>query len=148
MTKYIINPRDKAELLNNYFVEQTNLNDKNVPTPLTSKKTKTKLSEFEITLDEVVDQLKTLNVNKSPGPDLISLHILKKCWKTLSYPIWKLINWSINIETLPYWWKRANITPIHKKGSKDTVGNYRPIALTSVLCKLLEKILFKHIQFS
>ena len=64
------------------------------------------LSEFEITLDEVVDQLKTLNVNKSPGPDLISLH---KCGKTLSYPIWKLINWSIETETSPYWWKRANI---------------------------------------
>jgi hypothetical protein len=41
---------------------------------------------------------------------------------------------------LPHSWKSANITPIHKKGSKHTVSNYRSISLTSILCKVMEKI--------
>ena len=40
-------------------------------------------------------------------------------------------------------WKRANIVPIHKGGSKEEPLNYRPVSLTSILCKLCEKIIKK-----
>ncbi len=42
-------------------------------------------------------------------------------------------------------WKSANVVPIYKKGDKSKAGNYRPILLTSVIGKLLESILTKHI---
>ncbi len=42
-------------------------------------------------------------------------------------------------------WKSANVVPMYKKGDKSMAGNYRPISLTSVLGKLLESILTKHI---
>jgi hypothetical protein len=42
---------------------------------------------------------------------------------------------------LPHRWKSANITPIHKKDPKHTVSNYRPISLTSILCKVTKKII-------
>jgi hypothetical protein len=42
---------------------------------------------------------------------------------------------------LTHRWKSANITPIHKKGPKYTVSNYRPISLTSILCKVMENII-------
>ena len=48
---------------------------------------------------------------------------------------------------LPDIWKLSQITPIHKnKGSAQEVSNYRPISLTSVLCKVMESILFKHLH--
>jgi hypothetical protein len=38
-------------------------------------------------------------------------------------------------------WRSANVTPIFKKGAKSDPGNYCPVSLTSVCCKLLESIL-------
>ena len=37
--------------------------------------------------------------------------------------------------------KKGNITPIFKKGSKGSPGNYRPVSLTCVLCKVMESLL-------
>ena len=39
---------------------------------------------------------------------------------------------------LPDNWKKANVTPLHKKGPKNQVENYRPISLTSIVCKTVE----------
>jgi len=41
---------------------------------------------------------------------------------------------------LPAAWKEAVITPIFKKGARAAVNNYRPISLTSVCCKIMEKL--------
>ena len=38
-------------------------------------------------------------------------------------------------------WRAANVTPLYKKGNKSTPGNYRPVSLTSVVCKVLESII-------
>ena len=42
---------------------------------------------------------------------------------------------------LPKIWKKANITPLYKKGNKSNPLNYRPVSLTSVICKVLEKLI-------
>ena len=44
----------------------------------------------------------------------------------------------------PSEWKEANITPLFKKGSKNKPENYRPVSLTSVVCKLLETLIRDH----
>ena len=47
---------------------------------------------------------------------------------------------SYNIGQIPLEWKLANIVPLHKKGSKASVENYRPISLTSLVMKVFERI--------
>ena len=47
---------------------------------------------------------------------------------------------SLRTGVLPAAWKKANITAIHKKGSKHVAGNYRPVSLTSIICKVIESI--------
>ena len=52
---------------------------------------------------------------------------------------------SLDESTVPSFEKHANITPIHKGGSRATPKNYRPIALTSHLIKIFEKVIRKYI---
>ena len=49
-----------------------------------------------------------------------------------------LFNKTIQDGVLPKSWKDAEVKPIYKKGRKDLPGNYRPVSLTSILCKLFE----------
>ena len=52
---------------------------------------------------------------------------------------------SIHLKQVPTDLKHANVTPIFKKGDKSDPGNYRPISLTSQICKVLESILRENI---
>ena len=97
------------------------------------------LSHILCTPSEVEKHLKALNIHKSPGPDLISPHTLK-CTPELSTSLCVLFNKSFSTGMLPADWKIANITLIHKKGNKHKKENYRQISLTSIVCKMAEKI--------
>ena len=59
----------------------------------------------------------------------------------ISKPLSILFNKSLTLCKVPSDWKCANVTPIFKKGNKSQPGNYRPISLTSVVCKLLETVI-------
>ena len=45
---------------------------------------------------------------------------------------------------VPFEWKEANIMPLFKKGSRNKLDNYRSVSLTSVICKLLERLIKDH----
>ena len=45
---------------------------------------------------------------------------------------------------VPFEWKEANVIPLFKKGSGNKSENYRPVSLTSVICKLLERLIKDH----
>ena len=53
---------------------------------------------------------------------------------------------SLKEGNIPSQWKEAKVVAIYKKGDKKEAGNYRPVSLTSVPCKLLEKIIRKHLM--
>ena len=43
-------------------------------------------------------------------------------------------------------WKKANVSPIYKKGEKYLASNYRPVSLTCVVSKVLEHIVTSHMM--
>ena len=82
--------------------------------------------------------------NKSPGVDGIPTILHKDIVEQISTQLAKLFNLSLEEVIVPSEWKEANITPLFKKGSRNKPENYRPVSLTSVVCKLLETLIRDH----
>ncbi|CAM5109435.1 unnamed protein product [Eretmochelys imbricata] len=97
--------------------------------------------EVDITISEVEAKLEQLNGNKSGGPDNLHPRILKELAHEIASPLARIFNESVNSGVVPYDWTIANIVPIFKRKKKSDPGNYRPVSLTTVVCKVLEKIL-------
>ena len=89
--------------------------------------------------------LKKLKPNKAAGPDQISPRVLKELAEPLSKPLSILFQHSIQSGTVPRQWKTAIVSPIFKKGDRNSAANYRPVSLTAVCCKLCEHIIAKSI---
>ena len=96
----------------------------------------TSLGNFQITIEEVHTILKSLEKNKSSGPDKIPPIVLSQCAKFLAPSLCALINKSLELGQLPENWRNANICPIYKSGDKSGITNYRPISLLSVASKV------------
>ena len=78
----------------------------------------------------------------SPGHDEITYGMLKNAHHSMVQLILKLYNQVYKSKTFPKQWQISVIIPIHKPGKDPSLAtNYRPIALTGCLCKLIEKII-------
>ena len=97
--------------------------------------------EIEITEAKVMKKLNKLNPSKSPGPDTIHPRVLKELKEVIVVPLTIIFRTSLETSTLPDTWKIAHISAIFKKKDKNVAGNYRPVSLTSVVCKLMESII-------
>lgn len=64
-----------------------------------------------------------LDVRKPPGPDGFIPRVLKECGGELCSPIGAIIQNSINTGQVPDDRRKAQVTPIYKKGSKTEAGN-------------------------
>lgn len=89
--------------------------------------------------------LQRLDSSKGYGPDGLTKAFLKLCASTLAQFLKVLVDKSLLDASLPSDWKKAMIVPIHKSGSQSDVSNYRPIFLTSVACKILERLIYTSI---
>src|SRR5690606_31725605 len=78
-------------------------------------------------------------------PENIPSFLLKKLNFQISPILSRLFNRSLLSSEIPHYWKEAIVAPLFKKGNRLCVKNYRPISLTSSVCKVLEIILKDHI---
>ena len=131
--------------MNDFFVEQTILDESNATLPPNIDPPENKFNSISTSPHEVESILKSLQLGKASGPDEISNHILKKLATPLSGPLSNLSNFSLATGKVPLLWKEANVTPIFKKDDPSVVSNYRPISLLSAVGKVLEKVVHKHL---
>ena len=135
--------KEMVELFNNQFRSVFTVEDESSisllkPSQLTQE---TMDDPGPINCDLVRVYLKKIKPNKAEGPDAVYARILKECKREISLPLAIIFSKSMKDTKIPLDWKRANVIPIFKKGDKSEVDNYRPVSLTSIVCKLLESII-------
>ena len=132
---------EKANALNEKFSSVFTEEDvNNLPTPPHYDHIG-EITNIFFTTEAVEKKFAELNPNKAPGPDGLHPRILREMSHELAEPFTLLFKLSHDQGKLPGDWKRANVTPIFKKGSKADPGNYRPVNLTSTACKVMEAII-------
>ena len=136
----VTSPTDKANLLNSIFTHRPNKCPTSFPT--VHIRTDLVLGDITFSHSEVSKGLADLDPNSAAGPDGISPAVLKACHHSLATPLHTIFSLSMRSGKLPREWKKAIVTPIFKnKGSKNDPKMYRPISVTSIVGKLLEKMI-------
>ena len=133
--------KETANALNVYYHSVFTYNNANTEIPAFEERTEERLLDVHISTESVADILSSLKPNKAAGPDGVETRVLKECAEEMAPKLQQIFRKSLDEGVVPTQWKEANIVPIHKGGSKAVMGNFRPVALTSTVCKVLEKII-------
>ena len=87
--------------------------------------TDSKLSLLQFEDKDIIEIIRSLDVNKAHGHDDISIRMLKICDLAIIKPLSIIIFRNCkNHSTFPGLWKRLNICPVHKKGDKQIINNF------------------------
>ena len=103
------------------------------------------LDNIVIDESEVLNSINKLKCKCSCGPDGFPPIMYKRIKYCLVVPLTLLYNQMLSVAYVPPIWLLAHIVPIHKKGITGDVNNYRPISLTCVASKILERIVVNRI---
>ncbi|GFX86668.1 RNA-directed DNA polymerase from mobile element jockey [Trichonephila clavipes] len=100
----------------------------------------------DFTLEELEYAIRHLNPKKSPGPDVIYGQMIVHFGEIAKKYLLNIFITSWRSGKLPKIWKSSVIIPILKPGKDATsCKSYRPISLTCILCKLMERIIHSHL---
>ena len=138
-----------ANKLNNHFgslaenLNKSQSGNKRLSTCFSNYLPKPKSSSIffeDTTVDEVNETVATFSNEKLSD---IPIVVVKHCVPIIAPTLVKLYNKCMQIGSFPENLKNGRITPIHKRGPKDNIENYRPISTIPILGKIFEKILYK-----
>ncbi|VDL86359.1 unnamed protein product [Schistocephalus solidus] len=125
-----------SEFFQSVFTKETRYDH-----PTDGFEVKTIFETVHFTGTTVLKELLWLKESKSPGVGDVPAKLLKELTKELAKPLSTLFKTSFQTGSLPADWKSAWITPLYKGGSRVSTNNFRPVSLTSVCCKIMEKII-------
>jgi len=131
---------DKANMLNTFFGTVFTADDGKVPNFDRRVPFDIFLDTVEVCSPTVLKHIHKCKSGTSAGPDGIPQSFIKEFKFPLLNPLTVLYKHILGLGQVPSVWKFAHITPVFKKGISSDVSNYRPISLTSVFCKLLERV--------
>ena len=132
---------DKCDLLNSYFASSCTVDNQILPPFEIVGSFQSALDSVDFNVSSTYAHLTKLKKSLAAGPDLLPPIFFSRLSLCLANPVNTLNSLLFSTGELPSVWKTAFITPVYKKGKTNDVANYRPIALTCVLCKIFEQTL-------
>ena len=99
-------------------------------------------SSTKVTDDDILKIIAKLDLDKVHGHDKISIRMIKIFSASICKPLRLILNYFIDNGIYPCELKKANAVPIHKKGDKQTLKNYRPVSLLPICSKIFERLLY------
>eukprot|EP00795_Rhopilema_esculentum_P007269 gene7269-12956_t len=138
---YTETEQEKVDILNKFFSSIFTKEDE-TSVPLIDKQfSGSVLIDIDIREQMVLETLQSLKPSKSPGPDGLHPKVLREIAAQIANPLCFMFRASLQVGLIPGTWKLAHVTPIYKKGKKDQKENYIPISLTSVVCRIMERLI-------
>ena len=147
------NDAEKAEEFNKFFANvgresfeksQENIADASGLIQTLNDNSNSNISDLfrpqPVNVDTIILVIKHLNDTNAYGSDNISFRFIKDALPVIIFYITAIVNTSIVTGFFPSLWKYPHVIPLHKKGDKDDVSNFRPISLLPIISKILEKI--------
>lgn len=134
LAKYFASQSQKPDLPENFSIPEISLNDED-----------TSLRHIVLTEVEVYNVLRNLKTGKAAGPDNLNNELLKLVARSITPSVTWLFNRILEDGIYPDMWKQANISPVYKKGDRQSKNNYRPISLLSSTGKVLERLIFNKV---
>ena len=131
---------EKANLLNSYFNSVNTHDDGTEPEFQPRTTGDTVIDSIRFTPEILRRICRKIKPKMSSGPDGYPPYLLKNIVSAISSPLCLLFQSFLSVGRVPSAWKIAHIIPFYKKGDSSDPSNYRPISLTSVFCKLMERI--------
>ena len=101
--------------------------------------------EEVLTEEEVSRRFRLVSQRSACGPDEIPGAVLKYCHDSLAPVFTTLFQRSLESGHIPSIWKSSNVVPVPKKPSPSALNDYRPIALTSIPFKCMERIVLQRL---
>ena len=103
------------------------------------------MESITVSTNGIAKLLKDLNPHKAAGPHQIKPLVLQKLRDVIAPILQVIFQRSLNTGRVPKDWSTAFVCPLFKKGDTSLASNYRPISLTSILCKVLEHVVTTNI---
>ena len=137
----VTNDMEKANLFNNYFGSVCTTDNGDIPAVNKIVPDNVALDDIDFNRNAVLRALKKIKPNESSGPDNLPPVFFRKLSNVLAEPLSILFSSFMSIGKLPEDWKNATVLPVYKSGLSSQVENYRPISLTCVACKVMERVI-------
>ena len=133
-------PGRKANILNAQFSSVFTVEDED-DMPELEPALYEAMPEIYIHVNGVTKLLRGIKAHKTTGPDAIRARLLKEAADQLAPILTTIYRASLQQATFPEEWKKANVVPTFKKGDHSAASNYRPVSLTSIASKVMERII-------
>ena len=139
--KYVTDFKEKAEIFNSFFAEQCSLmNNSSKLSSTFLKRTDKFISSISLRSKDIARIIRDLEPNQAHG-HMISIPMLIICGESISKPLEIIFKSCIEKGQFPNEWKKANVVPVHKKGDKQVLRNYRPVSLLPICGKIFERLI-------